>query len=173
MRLAGIEPARPPWEGEIIPLDQSRFLYVFQYNNYFKGYYSGNFMAKKESGIERQLLWYMYSTDILERHFWNVLIVNEQREIDLARQKLYEQLNPIVEGTNLSLKPIVNDTPIDKGKIRGSKLVYNLFCLETVVSSIDFSKMYQGKVKKDRRLYPRKTKEGWFDFIDKIYSGEI
>jgi len=117
---------------------------------------------------------YMYSENIPERHYWNILIVNEQREIDLARQKLYKELNPVVEGTNLSLKPIVTDTLIDKGKIRGSsKLAYEIFCLETVVSSIDFSKVYQGKVKKDRRLYPRKTRDGWNDFIDKVFHGEI
>ena len=123
--------------------------------------------------IERQLLWYMYSENVPERHYWNILIINEQREIDLARQKLYKELNPIVEGTNVSLKPVVSETLIDKGKIKDSRLVYELFCLETMVSSIDFSRIYQGRVRKDRRLQPRRSRSGWNDFIDKVYHGEI
>lgn len=129
-------------------------------------------MAKKE--LERQLLWYMYSTDIPERHFWNVLLINEPAQIPLIRQKLREELNPLVEDTLVSLNPIVTETDIDKGKIGNSKgLHYELFCLEATISAINFANVYHGKVKWDRRLVPRKTKDGWNDFIDKVYRGEI
>jgi hypothetical protein len=124
--------------------------------------------------IERQLLWYMYSENIPERHYWNFLVVNGIGKIEPLKQKLYEQLNPVVEGTNVSLKPVVSETLIDRGRIKDSTtLVYELFCLETLVSHIDFSKVYRGKVKKDRRLCPRKTKDGWNYFIDKVSQGEI
>jgi hypothetical protein len=127
-------------------------------------------MAKN---IERQLLWYMYSKAIPERHFWNVLIINEQRDIDLIRQKLREELNPLVDDTLVSLNPIVNETLIDKGKTINPELYYELFCLETTVSAVNFSNIYQGKVNWDRRLRSRKTRNGWNDFIDKVYRGEI
>lgn len=129
-------------------------------------------MAKKE--LERQLLWYMYSIDIPERHFWNILLINDSTQIPLIRQKLREELNPIVEDTLISLNPIVSETEIDKGKIKNSReLRYELLCLEATVSAINFANVYQGKVKWDRRLVPRRTKEGWFDFIDKVYRGDI
>lgn len=125
-------------------------------------------------GIERQLLWYMYSTRIPERHFWNILLINEPREIKTIRQKLQEELNPLVEDTTVSLRPIVSETAIDNGQIKNSGgLHYELFCLETMVSAINFANVYQGKVSWDRRLRPRKTAEGWFDFIDQIYRQEI
>ena len=124
-------------------------------------------------GIERQLLWYMYSTDIPERHFWNILLINQPEKITLIRQKLREELNPLVEGTLVSLNPIVTETLIDNGKIENSELHYELFCLESTVSAVNFSNVYQGKVKWDRRLQPRKRKNGWNDFIDKVYRGEI
>ncbi len=129
-------------------------------------------MAKKE--LERQLLWYVYSTEIPERHFWNVLLVNEPDQILLIRQKLNEELNPLVEDTTVSINPIVSQTLIDKGKIKNSGgLHYELFCLEATVSAINFSNVYQGKVEWDRRLRPRKTAAGWFDFRDKLYHGDI
>ena len=122
----------------------------------------------------QELLWYMYSTDIPERHFWNLLLINQPGQIRLIRQKLREELNPLVEGTSVSLNPIVSETLIDKGKIENSpELYYELFCLESTLSAINFSNVYQGKVKWDRRLQPRKSKDGWNDFIDKIYRGEI
>jgi len=124
--------------------------------------------------IERQLLWYMYSTDIPERHFWNVLLINDPGQILLIRQKFHEELNPLVEDTLVSFNPIISETVIDKGKIEHSGgLHYELLCLESTVSAINFSNVYQGKVNWDRRLQPRRSKDGWFDFIDKVYGGNI
>jgi hypothetical protein len=128
-------------------------------------------MAKKQ--LERKLLWYMYSTNIPERHFWNFLLINDSTQIPLIRQKLREELNPLVDDTLVSLNPIVSETEIDKGKIENSVLHYELFCFESTVSAVNFSNVYQGKVKWDRRLQYRKTPDGWFDFIDKVYRGEI
>ncbi len=45
--------------------------------------------------IERKLLYYMSSEANPERHYWNFLIVNAQREIRLIKQKLYESLTPL------------------------------------------------------------------------------
>jgi len=124
--------------------------------------------------INRKLLWYMYSTEIPERHFWNILIVNELTQIPIIRQKLREELNPLVDDTLVSLNPVVSETVIDNGIVKDSGgLHYELLCLESTVSAIDFANVYQGDVKWDRRLRPRKTKEGWFDLMDKVYEGTI
>ena len=40
-------------------------------------------------------------------------------------------------------------------------------------SELDLSRVYQGKVRKDRRLQPRMTLGGWNDFIEKVHHGEI
>lgn len=122
---------------------------------------------------ERQLLWYMYSANNPERHFWNILLINEPGEIRTIKQKLHEELNPLVEDTLVSFNPIVSQTTIDTGGIENSDLRYELFCLEATVSAINFANVYQGKVEWDRRLRPRKSPEGWFDFRDKIYHGQI
>jgi len=115
-----------------------------------------------ESKIERQLVWYKKSKSNPERHYWNFLIVNSYDEANKIKQKLYDFLAPIVE-----------EKPIDSGKIENSSLFYHLFCLVSTTPELDFSKIYQGKVRKDRRLEPRMTSNGWNDFIGKIYHGEI
>lgn len=115
-----------------------------------------------ESKIERQLLWYKYSKSIPESHEWYLLAINEPREIRGIKQHLYD-----------ALKPIIEEKIIDKGKIKNSDLSYELFCLITPTSELNLSQIYQGKVKKDRRLQPRMTNEGWNDFMNKISNGEI
>jgi hypothetical protein len=112
--------------------------------------------------IERQLLWYKSSQPFPERHSWNFLAINEMREIKIIRQNIYD-----------SLKPIVEEKPIDKGRIESSDLFYELFCLITPIYQIDFSEIYQGKIKRDRRLQPRINKEGWNNLINKIQCGEF
>lgn len=111
---------------------------------------------------ERQILWYKYSSAEPERHNWNFLIVNEKREIAIAKQNLYEQLEPVVE-----------ERLIDKGKVFCSDLFYELFCIETPINKLDFSKVYQGKVREDRRLQPRRSINGWNNLISKIFHGDI
>ena len=115
-----------------------------------------------ESKIERQVLWYKSSKSDPERHFWNFLIVNEHREIRIIKQNLYDLLSPIVE-----------ERIIDRGQIENSDLSYVLFCLVSPTPTVDFFKVYQGKVKRDRRLQSRMTLDGWNDFIEKVHCGEI
>ena len=52
-------------------------------------------------------------------------------------------------------------------------LLYELVTIEATGSNLDFSKIYNGKVVKDRSLFPRKTSLGWNNFIDKVTRGEI
>jgi hypothetical protein len=111
---------------------------------------------------ERQVLWYKASKSNPEMHIWNFLIVNEQREIDGIKQKLYGQLEPIVE-----------EKPIDKGRVGDSDLFYDLFRLETPTNHMNFSEVYLGKIRWDRRLQPRRDKNGWSSLIDKISQDEI
>jgi hypothetical protein len=108
-----------------------------------------------------------------ERHYWNILLINDNRDYGLILEKLRSQFTPTFPMEQVTLNPIRSERVIDKGKIRDSKLNYWLMNFETTVSRIDFSKVYQGKVKWDRRLAPRKTVEGWNDLIDKVYEGKI
>lgn len=108
----------------------------------------------------RKIRWYKRSEDSPERHHYNFLIINQPREITGIKQKLYDQLQPIIE-----------EREIEQGVVEG--LHFKLFTLETITSQIDFSRIYQGDVKWDRRLQPRKSGSGWNDFIDLIASGKI
>ena len=110
--------------------------------------------------IERQLLWYMYSEmKDPEKHHWNILAIGERREFEIIKQKLYEQLTPIVPGEGVSFHRVLDEKVIDTGKTRDSKLHYWLFSLETTAGYIDFSKVYEGKVRKDRILCQRRHRK--------------
>jgi len=112
---------------------------------------------------ERQVLWYKFSEADPERHYWNFLLINKAEEIERIKQKLYD-----------NLKPIISKKVIFKSPVMGQGYLFSeLFCLETTVCELDFSKIYKGKVKQDIRLRPRKTFHGWDDFTDKIYIGDI
>ncbi|MAH49513.1 hypothetical protein CMI37_27060 [Candidatus Pacearchaeota archaeon] len=109
---------------------------------------------------ERKLLWYRLSSAVPERHRYNFLIINDPREIGIIKQKLYEQLKPVIE-----------EKTIEEGVVEG--LHFKLLDLETTASKVDFSKVYKGKVRQDRRLRPRGTSGGWNDFVNLIASGRI
>jgi len=113
--------------------------------------------------IERKLLWYKHSEGNPEVHNWYMLVINEPREISLLKQNLKEQLKPIEE-----------ERLISEGLIEGqSKVHYEIFCLVTPTCKLDFSKVYMGKVRKDRILQPRKSEDGWNSLIEKAYHGEV
>jgi hypothetical protein len=131
----------------------------------------------KLSEVERLLLYYMQSvpsTDMIpERHYWNILLINEPGKILPIKQKLREEFNPLVEDTSVSINPIISETLIDSGKTKDPALYYELLCYETTISVVNFNNVYRGKVKWDRRLAPRRSKDGWFDLVDKVYAGQI
>ena len=128
---------------------------------------------------DRKILWWRYSSregtepDTGERHFWNILIINQEREHEQILQKLYEQFTPPFPMEKDSLHSIINETVIDSGRITKSCLHYWLHNFETTVPRIDFSEVYLGEVRKDRRLSPRKTPEGWYDLIDRVCEGNV
>ena len=119
--------------------------------------------------IERQLLWWKDSQVSQfeaggEIHRWNILIINAKDKIDPIKRKLYEVLNPVIEEKVIR----------SKGDIINSDLFYELFSLISSLNhNIIFSKIYRGKVKRDARLYSRKSLHGWDDFIEKIYHRGI
>lgn len=117
-------------------------------------------MAKKE--VQRQVLWYRASENFPERHCYNVLIVNTVREINIICQRLYEQLKPIVE-----------EEVIYEGRIPRTMLHCKLISLVSPVSEVDFSKVYDGRVRPSRYLVPRQSLNGWNKFIERVVSGEI
>jgi len=113
--------------------------------------------------VERQIRWDRYSEDSPERHNYIFLIINRPRQIDSILQKLREQLTMVVEETEIGL-----------GLIRGSGgLHYDLREISSTKLEPDFSRVYGGEISKDRRLQPRKTSDGWNDFINKVARGNI
>lgn len=113
--------------------------------------------------IERELLWYKSSSSTPERHYWSFLVINEEREIEQIRQKLKDQLEPVVA-----------EKSIDKQEILGHPgFFYDLFTLESTSPRIDFSKVYRGKIRWDRRLQPRKANVNWSDLIDQARQGYV
>ena len=112
--------------------------------------------------IERQLIWYKTSQNFPERHYWNFLLINELREINLIKQKLYDNLGYVIE-----------EKKIDRGKIRDSDLFYEILCIEATKPDINFSEIYQGKVRKDRILQMRRSPDGWNSLINRLANGEF
>ena len=110
--------------------------------------------------VKRKVLWYKSSEANPERHNYNFLVINSNREINQIKQKLYERLQPITE-----------ETMIENGVV--DELKFELFTLQSSVNTEDFSRVYRGELKKDRRLQPRKTSGGWNTFLEQIASGGI
>ena len=76
---------------------------------------------------------------------WYFLVINDKREIIRIRERMVEQLSPIIETQE-----------IDIGLIPDSHgLRYELFVYQSPVGTFDKLKIYHGKWKKDRELYPR------------------
>jgi len=96
---------------------------------------------------ERRLHYNRVAEDSPENIFsWYFLIVNEPREMERIKQRMYEALKPH-EQINF-----------DKGNIDNSHgLKYALFCIKSSVCNLDFSQVYSGKIIKDRRLYSRES----------------
>lgn len=100
--------------------------------------------------IERQVR-YNIKTETGEqefaRHRWTFLIINEPREINRIRERIYQELTPIVELKNLDNELI----PCSKG------LHYDFFSFFTYKNRIEeLGKIYKSrKFKRDRDLYER------------------
>lgn len=103
---------------------------------------------------ERKILYYRFSSEDSNLNRWTFLIINEKSQIKLICQKIYAQFQPSQQIS------------IDHGDICESDLSYDLFYLLTPQSRINLPVIYQGKTSWDRRLVPRKTRNGWNDFID-------
>jgi len=120
--------------------------------------------------MDRQLRYWRHSEPNPERHYWHFLIINNPREIALIKNKLNQELAPVVE----EYVPGLPGRPAHSGLIHSSEgLHYDLFGVVSTVPEIDFSKVYQGKVRRDRRLAPRKLEEGWDVFVSRVSLGEI
>jgi hypothetical protein len=116
--------------------------------------------------VKRQLLWYCSASEPPINIFeWNILLINTLGEIEGIKQKLYGQLAPVEEERQIRSGLIPNS----------GGLHYELTTLVSTIPEINFQKIYKGKgkAKKDRRLQPKKTPEGWSDLIEKAASGNI
>src|SRR4030042_6904513 len=100
--------------------------------------------------IERQVRYNLKTTlgeQISTRHRWTFLIINEPREIERIRERIYLQLEPIADLRNL-----------DNSLIESSGgLHYDFFSFSTYKSRIERpDKIYNSKkFKKDRDLSER------------------
>jgi hypothetical protein len=114
--------------------------------------------------IERKLLWWKYvESEIPQKFGWNILIINEPREIKMINSKISQVLELIYERRK-----------IDSGSIKDSGgLHYDLFTLYSPTFAINFRDVYKGFAKEDRRLQRRESRNGWDYLIDKINIGEI
>lgn len=120
-------------------------------------------MNRHHVKIERQIRWDRYSEANPERHYYNILIINRPGPMVRTLQKLREQLTPVVE-----------EIPIDSGLIkRSGGLHYDLRTIVSTVPEPEFTKVYGGPIKRDRRLQPRKTPEGWIPLIEDLSRGRI
>lgn len=116
--------------------------------------------------VERQLLWYMNSSPDSETHIYRFLMINSPRELKAIVQALHEQI--------AQTGHVIEDKVIAEDLIKGSGgLHYSLREIETDISNLDFSQVYQGKVRHDRRLQPRRTSQGWNNLISKASKGNI
>ena len=97
---------------------------------------------------ERRLHYNMVSETPPENIFsWYFLLINDSRETERVRQRMFEALNPVHE-----------QIIFDQGNLGNSHgLRYALFCLKSSRSEIDFSEVYGGRIIKDRRLYHRQS----------------
>ena len=114
--------------------------------------------------VERKLLWWKFVESEEPQLFgWNFLLINEEREAKAIYDKICDELEVVEERKE-----------IDSGAIPNSGAIhYDLFTLYSPKVCIDFSKIYEGCVKKDRRLQRRYSKEGWNQFIDLVVSGAV
>lgn len=110
--------------------------------------------------MERKILWEKTSEDNPERHTYRILICNEPREINRVSQRLNEYLQPVIERRTLGDGSV--------GTLR-----YLFVELETPVNVEEFSQVYRGKIRRDRRLEKRKTSQGESNLIEMISAGEI
>jgi hypothetical protein len=113
--------------------------------------------------MERQLRWYMENLESGVNEFqWNVLVINEGREIRQILRRLHEQLAPVSD-----------ERIIDEGLIEGSGGLH--YCIREMTSPefrIDFSEVYKGMVVKDRRLQPKETSNYEY-LVDLISSDKL
>ncbi len=115
--------------------------------------------------VKRQLRWYRHSGGFPETHRYNVLIINTPDEIESIRQKIRDKITLDLGATVMEEEP-----PIEQGLIENSgSLHFWLGTIETQTSLLKFSDIYGGEVCRERRLRPKKSVDGWNDFIQNIY----
>ncbi len=103
--------------------------------------------------IERQVRYNLKTAstaeqDFYTRHRWTFLIINEPREIGRIRERIYQQLEPIVDFRTLE----ENSIPNSEG------LHYDIFSFSSIKGKIEHpEKIYDNpkKFKKDRDLRER------------------
>ena len=116
--------------------------------------------------VERQVR-YNFRTntgeqDFFTRHRWTFLIINEPREIERIRERIYEQLQPVVDLKNL-----------DDGLIKHSEgLHYDFFSFSSEKGKIEEpQKIYASKrFKKDRDLIER-DEVGLAKYLEPVLLG--
>ena len=118
--------------------------------------------------IERQVRYNLKTTstaeqDFYTRHRWTFLIINEPREISRIRERVYQQLEPIVDFRTLGEDLIPNS----------GGLHYDIFSFSSIKGKIEYpEKIYDNpkKFKKDRDLNER-DEMGLANYLQPILEG--
>ncbi len=95
---------------------------------------------------------------------WHVLVINEQREITRIRQKICEEMQPVEDMVVLT-----------HGKMQDTSLRYeplSLYSYGKTPQNVDWSKIYGGKVQRDRNLQSRMNPDGLANFVDESLTRE-
>ena len=106
----------------------------------------------------RELRWNARSEENPAHHKFYLLIINDNRGADRVTQKAREQLKPTEELVVLT-----------HGQIKGTKLRYKLVTFTSYLSdpsSINWAKVYRGKVIRDRELVERDQTDGLANYVD-------
>jgi len=114
--------------------------------------------------MQRQLRYYVKSTPEPTIHHWNILIINQNREIERITQLLFEELKPV---DNFSVRT--------EG-VAGEGLRYCLITLDSYGKSpenIELKKIYKGLIKKDRNLQERQSHDGLANYVDEAVKKGI
>lgn len=119
----------------------------------------------EESKIERQVRYNLKTTtgeQELTRHRWTFVIINEPREIGRIRERIYQELQPIVE-----LRELATDLIECSGGLH-----YNFFSFSTSKSRIENpSKIYNSKKLKFDRDLAERGELALISYVSSIIEG--
>lgn len=109
-----------------------------------------------------QLRWNVTSSDNPPTHDWILFIVNRSDRIAKIMQKFREHAQPTDE----------EEVRLE-GRIEGKDLIYRLITIQSYKvgpNNIDFNKVYDGELRRDRELYEGKSRSRLENYATNLVS---